>query len=247
MGVTSGNDPGTQSTLSEINVTPLVDVMLVLLTIFMVASSVETIQVAAEREQLLKEMKEEEEQARTLQKLEKLQEREEREETFRQRERRQVRLIEMQEERLKEAEEQLDDRSQNVPVDLPKTNSEAINLAEQQKMVVSLTREHVFYIGDTQVVSCRDPVYQAVPGRPLKDDELLPDSAWRSCLQAIGKKLTANIKLQADKECYLRADRKLDYGHVLSLMATIRKAGVTTFGLVAEEFEDSQTTPSPTP
>ena len=42
--------PGGGGMLSEINVTPLVDVMLVLLIIFMISSSIETMQVQQEME-----------------------------------------------------------------------------------------------------------------------------------------------------------------------------------------------------
>ncbi len=52
MGKASGRGRVAQSTLAEINVTPLVDVMLVLLVIFMVASAVETSRIAREAETL---------------------------------------------------------------------------------------------------------------------------------------------------------------------------------------------------
>jgi biopolymer transport protein ExbD len=236
-----GSDPSVQSTLSEINVTPLVDVMLVLLTIFMVASSVETIQVAAEREKLLKEREDEQQQALLLAKLQKLQQKEEEQEIDKRRENRRMQFMMTQDEKLKEIEEKLDDRSQNVPVDLPKANSEAVNLAEQKKIVVTLTRELEFYIGDTKVADCKDPAFLASPagaGSPAVSPQAaaeVPDSAFRNCLAAIEKKLVANEKLKAEGECYLRADRKLDYGKVLALMAAIRKAGVTKFGLVSEQ------------
>ena len=51
MGMNSSN--GSRSALSEINVTPLVDVMLVLLIIFMVAAGVQTVQMDREREKMV--------------------------------------------------------------------------------------------------------------------------------------------------------------------------------------------------
>lgn len=63
MGMSTGNSGGrgriAQSTLSDINVTPLVDVMLVLLVIFMVASAVETSRIAREAETLRQTVTEE--------------------------------------------------------------------------------------------------------------------------------------------------------------------------------------------
>jgi len=235
MAMGGGHEPGGHTTLSEINVTPLVDVMLVLLTIFMVASSVETIQVAAEREQLLKEKKEEEQNEMLLAKLERLREQEERDTTYHRRQRRRMQFMQLQQDRLKEIEEKLEDRSQNVPIDMPKVSSEAVNLAEQKKIVVTLTRELAFYIGDTLVVDCNAPEFGKTGTGPLADTE--ETLAFRACLAAIEKKLVANRKLKEEGECFLRADRKLSYGRVLALMATIRKAGITKFGLVSQEEE----------
>lgn len=252
MSMGGSADPGSNTSLSEINVTPLVDVMLVLLTIFMVASSVETIQVAAEREKLLKERQEEEERSLLLAKLERLEEKDDSHQVDKRRDRRQMQFMQLQEEKLKEMEEELDDRSQNVPIELPKATSEAVNLAEEKKIVLTLTREHAVFMGDTRIVDCMDAAYgpvAAVGGAvgPGEDATSLTPERLASCYAAIEKKLMANEKLKADKECYLRADRRLDYGEVLRLMATIRKAGITKFGLVAEELHDEQNMESGNP
>ncbi len=253
MSMGGSSDPGSFTSLSEINVTPLVDVMLVLLTIFMVASSVETIQVAAEREKLLKERQEEEERTLLLEKLEKMEEKEDRDQTDKRRDRRQMQFMQLQEEKLKEMEEELEDRSQNVPIDLPKATSEAVNLAEEKKIVLTLTREHALYMGDTRIVDCMDatfaPLGKAAVAleKPGEDASTMDPERLRLCFAAVGKKLMANEKLKADKECYLRADRRLDYGEVLRLMATIRKAGITKFGLIAEELQESETAESTSP
>ena len=57
MGAPSGGKSGKKGrkVLAEINVTPLVDVMLVLLIIFMVAAGVQTVEMQAEREKTLEE------------------------------------------------------------------------------------------------------------------------------------------------------------------------------------------------
>lgn len=253
MGFSGPSDPGSDTSLSEINITPLVDVMLVLLTIFMVASSVETIQVAAEREQLLKERQEEEERTLLLEKLERMEEKEDRRQVDQRRDRRQMQFMQLQEEKLREMEEELEDRSQNVPIDLPKATSEAVNLAEEKKIVLTLTREHEVFMGDTRLVDCMDAAYAppgavAVPpsGPGVDASTMAPERLLR-CLAAVEKKLIANEKLKADKECYLRADRRLDYGEVLRLMATIRKAGITKFGLIAEELQESENVESAQP
>lgn len=255
MAISSGHDPSGFTTLAEINVTPLVDVMLVLLTIFMVASSVETIQVAAERERLIKEKQQEEEKINLLARLEKMKEREVDTIAQQNRDRRQMLLLELQNEKFKEVEEQVQDQSQNVPIELPKATSEAVNLAEQKKIVVTLTADLKLYIGDTQVVDCLNaPTFEVAgdgkpPIRPPEVKQLTAqeqaeqDALFRQCLGLIERKLGSNEKLKADKECYLRSDKKLDYGNVLALMATIRRSGITKFGLVADQEDEPPAAP----
>lgn len=187
---------------SEINVTPLVDVMLVLLIIFMITASMETVR-AEQEQQLLKE-----EQLR----------------------------------RLEELEQKTTEKSdQQVPINLPKVNSEQVNLTEERKLVLSLDQDLVFWIGSTAIVRCHEvaPALKkqladlkrtAAPG----EVQTVVPEGFRTCLKAVEEKLLENVKLQQDGELYLRADRSLDYGMVLMTMARIRKAGVTKFGLVAE-------------
>ncbi len=201
MGIsTPGGGGGRTSTvLSEINVTPLVDVMLVLLIIFMITSSVETIKAEQERERMRRQQQEEEQ--------------------------------------LKTAAEV----KQQVPIQLPKVNSEAINLSEEKKLVLSLDDQMRFFLGDTLIADCGparaaappEPTPVTAPGEAAAAGVAVPQ--WfRSCVTTVEEKLVANAKLREDQELYLRADHGIDYGMVLMVMARVRKAGITKFGLVAE-------------
>ena len=194
MGAPNNGSSRVPTALSEINVTPLVDVMLVLLIIFMITASVETVE--AQREEQL----------------------------YRQEQMR----------RLEEMKIEEDDSAQQVPVNLPKVNSERINLTQEQKLVLTFTESFEFYLGTTAIIKC----HEVAPGLAA---ELEAGTAtggipagFRVCLAALEAKLLENEKLKTDGELYLRADRGLDYGLVLTVMARIRKAGVTSFGLVAE-------------
>jgi biopolymer transport protein TolR len=196
-GAGSGKIP---TALSEINVTPLVDVMLVLLIIFMITASMETVR-AEQDKQLL-----EEEQLRRLEELSK-------------------------------HEESTD---QQVPINLPKVNSEQVNLTEEKKLVLTIDKALVFYLGDTPIIDCHEVAPTLAEemkalraAAPATDAAAIP-AGFRTCMKAVEDKLVENKKLQSDGELYLRADRSLDYGMVLMVMARIRKAGVTKFGLVAE-------------
>ncbi len=191
---------GPSAMLSEINVTPLVDVMLVLLIIFMVAAGVQTVELEAEREKSLEEAERILEEALEIQR--------ERKETH-----------------------------QKVGVDLPKVNSEAVNLSEVKKLKLTVDRTLVFSIEETVVVEClkvSPPMegHLGAPSSPAAADA--EQIAFEPCLKALGEKLVDNHKLQEDKELYVLADRHLDYGKVLRVMAAVRQAGITKFGLVAE-------------
>lgn len=127
-------------TMSDINVTPLVDVMLVLLIIFMVTAP----------------------------------------------------LLE-----------------QGVKVDLPKTRAgEMDNKQQEQKLVLTMTSDHKFFIGKTEV--------------PADN------------LEAV---LTTNAKIKRDRELYLHADQSLPYGEVVKVMALVKSAGVEALGMVTDPVE----------
>lgn len=184
--------------LAEINVTPLVDVMLVLLIIFMVAAGVQTVEIKEERD-------------RTLEEAERI---------------------------LEEAwQMQQPPKHQKVGVDLPKVNSEAVRLHEVKKLKLEVSDKLVFRIGKARLVDCLkvSPAMADHLGAPgSKADEEAEHAAFAPCLAALGEKLVDNHKLQEDKELYVLADRRIDYGKVLRVMAAVRQAGVTKFGLVAE-------------
>jgi biopolymer transport protein ExbD len=172
--------------VAEINVTPMVDVMLVLLVIFMIASSVQSFE--SERQNL----------------------------------------------RLRDEQSALEQEQpdQMVDIDLPKTNLKAVNLAEDKKLVLSFSADYSFYIGARKILVCS----KSVSNWPAKLPEGDPGEIWfRKCVSPLVEKLLANEKLKEDGELYLRADRSLRYGHVLILMAKVRRAGIHKFGLIAEE------------
>jgi biopolymer transport protein ExbD len=205
MGMGSGG--GKRGRLAEINVTPLVDVMLVLLIIFMVAAGVQRGEVEAERERTLEEAERILEEAYSIKKLPK---------------------------------------HQKVSVELPKVNSQSVNLHETKKLQLTVDNKLIFSLPCTDP-SCKRPQTVLVDclflSPEMKVHLKAPQSkrafkaeqeAFEPCLKALGEKLVDNAKLQADKELYVLADRRLDYGKVLRVMAVVRQAGVTKFGLVAE-------------
>ena len=53
-------------------------------------------------------------------------------------------------------------------------------------------------------------------------------------MMTLTEKLTAYLKKQKDGAVYFRADRSLDYGFVIKVMATLRRAGVQNIGMMTE-------------
>ncbi|MCC6219709.1 MAG: protein TolR [Deltaproteobacteria bacterium] len=131
------DEPGQDSgALSQINVTPLVDVMLVMLVIFMVAAPI---------------------------------------------------------------------LQQGVELELPRETIAPIE-GEGEQLVVSIDAKGLVYIGAGNLVE----------------------------VAKLGKRVGAIIKDRADKRVFIRADKKVAYGHVMEVMGEIRRAGIEKVGLVTE-------------
>jgi len=133
MAMSSGGGGKSRATLSEINVTPLVDVMLVLLIMFMVTTPL---------------------------------------------------------------------MQQGISVDLPKTSSSGVELNDEPFVLV---------IGADQKMT--------IAKAKISMTELKP-------------KLKAIFETKKNKQVYIQADRKVDYGFVAEVMAEIRAAGIFNIGLI---------------
>ncbi len=92
-----------------------------------------------------------------------------------------------------------------VAVDLPQTQAAKTLSVKEDRMVLTLTKDKRVFIGETEV-----------PYASLRD------------------KLVGNLKLRKDKEVYLHADRRLEYGFVVDVMAIVKDAGVESLGMVTD-------------
>ena len=133
MGMSSGGNRSSRMVMSEINVTPLVDVMLVLLIIFMVTAPM---------------------------------------------------------------------LQQGIDVDLPETASSGVE-TNDEPFVLTIRKDGKVYVDETEI-----PV------------------------NTLRKKLAAIFKARKNKQVYIQADKKVDYGTVAVTMAEIRAAGILNIGLV---------------
>lgn len=129
---------GNRRALAEINITPLVDVMLVLLIVFMVAAP----------------------------------------------------LIQT-----------------GVQVDLPQAKTPPVESSEK-KLVLSITKDKKIHLADVEIA-----------------------------FEELEEKLRTNAKVQEEKEVYLHADRSLNYGIVIEVMAMAKAAGVESLGMITDPPE----------
>ena len=135
MGMSTGRANGSKTAMSEINVTPLVDVMLVLLIMFMVTAPL---------------------------------------------------------------------MQQGIEVNLPKTSATGAEVSDEPFiLVISATG---------QITAAKNPIK----------------------LDQLRDKLKAIFQNRKNKQVYVQADRKVDYGVVAEAMAEIRAAGIYNIGLVTQ-------------
>jgi biopolymer transport protein TolR len=91
-----------------------------------------------------------------------------------------------------------------VKVDLPRASAQQMEHSEE-KLVLTITRDRHIFLGNVEI-SPAD----------------------------LETKLATNARIQKDKELYLHADRSLPYGQVVEIMATARRAGIESLGMITE-------------
>ncbi|HEU4838134.1 MAG TPA: protein TolR [Micavibrio sp.] len=131
-----GRGSGSYRPMAEINVTPMVDVMLVLLIIFMVAAPLLTA---------------------------------------------------------------------GVPIDLPDSKAKAISDEDNKPLEVSIAKDGRIFVGETEVDEAR-----------------------------IVTILTSMTEDNPDRRIYIRGDKGIDYGKVMSVLGTINGAGFNKVALISE-------------
>jgi biopolymer transport protein TolR len=97
-----------------------------------------------------------------------------------------------------------------VNVQLPTANAAIImdNANKEDAVIVAVTRDGRTYLGGDQV---------------NVDD--------------LGSKISAKLENKTDKEVYLRADIRANYGKVMDAVDQIRAAGVSELGMITEKTD----------
>jgi biopolymer transport protein TolR len=100
---------------------------------------------------------------------------------------------------------------QGVDVDLPEARAQTMT-NDEGKLILTVTRDMRVYLGKMEI--------------PFAEVE---------------QKLKANEKVQQDREVYLHADKKLEYGVIVQVMAAMKNAGVDRLGMVTDPLDQSVT------
>src|ERR1700678_2123178 len=102
-----------------------------------------------------------------------------------------------------------------VNVTLPTANAAIImdNANKEDAVIVAVTRDGRIFLGGDQIT-----------------------------LDDLGPKISAKLENKTDKEVFMRADQRANYGKVMDAVDGIRSAGVSQLGLLTEKTDDTTST-----
>ncbi len=101
--------------------------------------------------------------------------------------------------------------TQGLDVDLPETTAKSLRQEEKEPLIITVDKE-----GNIQL---RD--------KPLNQAYLR-------------EQLLANVQNPKEQPIFLRADKQVPYGLVVSIMADIKSAGFDKLGMITQPLEDKR-------
>jgi biopolymer transport protein TolR len=104
-----------------------------------------------------------------------------------------------------------------VNVELPKANAAIVmeNANKEDAVIVAVTRDGKTFLG-----------------------------ADRVTVDELGTKISAKLENKTDKQVFLRADVRANYGKVMDAVDGIRTAGVSELGLITEQRDQDAAAPA---
>lgn len=99
-----------------------------------------------------------------------------------------------------------------VSIDLPKAKARAVSQQDNAPLEIAIDGKGNLFMGEAKVT----------------------DAQLTAKLQAIAGETIAGTGAGNEKRVYLRADRRMDYGRVMQVMALISTAGFTKIALVTD-------------
>ena len=103
--------------------------------------------------------------------------------------------------------------SQGVKVNLPQAPAQAI-VPKQDPLIVSMDAHNLLYVN-----------VAVQPDKPLTEAQLL---------QTLYQQQQKDQQKKIIRQVFIKADEKLSYGRVMSVMVLLQKAGVLNLGLITE-------------
>jgi biopolymer transport protein TolR len=97
---------------------------------------------------------------------------------------------------------------QGVDVQLPQTAAKTISV-QQEHLTLSLNKDRRIFLNEMEIDGSR-----------------------------IKEKLVSIFSQRTDKELFLRADKDLPYGFVISVVAAVKEAGIEKLGMVTAPLEE---------
>lgn len=104
--------------------------------------------------------------------------------------------------------------TQGVVVDLPEAPSEPIDDTENDPLVVSMREDGAIFMN-----------------LGMQDAE---DEGTRVTIFSLQEQAGKILRARTDAPVYIKADHKLDYGEVVSVMTVLQKAGAKSVGLITD-------------
>lgn len=104
--------------------------------------------------------------------------------------------------------------TQGVIVDLPKAPSEPVEQVVQDPLVISIRQDGAIFVNVGM--------------------ENIDDEQKRVTIYSLLDQATKIIEVRPEIPVYLKADHRLDYGTVVSIMTVLQQAGATNVGLITE-------------
>ncbi|MBI2341044.1 MAG: protein TolR [Deltaproteobacteria bacterium] len=107
---------------------------------------------------------------------------------------------------------------QGIDIDLPEVNAAAVSAAKED-FVVSIDNDGKIFLGDDRTTSYT--------------------------VQTLEEKLKAIFENKEKKEIFLKADKNIQYGYVVAVMALSQKAGIDRVGMITVPEEQARSEEKP--
>jgi biopolymer transport protein TolR len=105
---------------------------------------------------------------------------------------------------------------QGIDVDLPAAEAQMVDFTEQQPTIITINRAGEYFINS------------------MADEGAEVSTGERLSLGRIAARVQARLQIFPQMKVFVRGDREVAYGSVISLMSFLQKNGVERIGIVTE-------------